>query len=193
MPTVNPVSKVPLFGNKGLTANDGFASQAEVLIDARTAADKVGATYMDRPEWIAVHPTTKEAYCSLSNNTARGQSAPLGRSEPLGSDAANPRSPNLMGHIIRWRDADGNPASTRFQWDIFLLAGDPKNPEATKKGSGNKGLAFAQPDKLSFDPRGVLWIQTDSSARTSRSRIGKTSATIKCSLPIPRRATSEDF
>jgi secreted PhoX family phosphatase len=153
------------FGNKGLTPEDGFGSQAEVLIDARTAADKVGATYMDRPEWIAVHPITKDAYCSLTNNSARGQGAPLGRREPLGADAANPRAPNRMGHIIRWRDADGDPASARFRWDIFLLCGDPELPEPAKRAENTKNLAFAQPDGLSFDPRGVLWIQTDSSAK----------------------------
>jgi uncharacterized protein len=153
------------FGNRGLTSEDGFPSQAEVLIDTRTAADKVGATYMDRPEWIAVHPVTKEAYCSLSNNTARGQNAPVGQGEPLGPDAANPRAPNLMGHIIRWRDAGGDPASTRFEWDIFLLCGDPAHDDTTKRGNRNHGLAFAQPDGLAFDQRGILWIQTDSSAK----------------------------
>ena len=144
----------------------GFGSQAEVLIDARTAADKVGATFMDRPEWIAVHPVTREVYCTLSNNTARGQGAPSGRTEPLGADAANPRAPNPMGHIIRWREADGDPASTRFEWDIFLLCGDPEHPDAAMQGARNRGLAFAQPDGLAFDPRGVLWIQTDVSTKT---------------------------
>jgi uncharacterized protein len=153
------------FGNSGLTPADGFHSQAEVLIDARTAADKVGATYMDRPEWIAVHPTTREAYCSLSNNSARGQSAPIGQTNPLGPDPANPRAPNPMGHIIRWREADGDSASIRFVWDIFLLCGDPEHADSAKKGGRHCGLAFAQPDGLSFDQRGVLWIQTDSSAK----------------------------
>jgi secreted PhoX family phosphatase len=151
------------FGNKGFTPADGFHSQAEVLINARTAADRAGATYMDRPEWIAVHPITKEAYCTLTNNTSRGKSPPLGETEPLGPDAANPRAPNPFGHIIRWRDADGDPASTRFQWDIFLLCGDPGHSAAAKKG--NQRLAFAAPDGLSFDQRGALWILTDSSAK----------------------------
>ena len=59
----------------------GFASQAEVVIDARTAGDVVGATYMDRPEWIAVHPRSQEVYVTLSNNTSRGngQAAAPGR------------------------------------------------------------------------------------------------------------------
>jgi uncharacterized protein len=51
------------YGKNGLTADAGFASQAEVVIDARNAADLVGATYMDRSEWVAVHPVTKELFC----------------------------------------------------------------------------------------------------------------------------------
>ena len=93
-----------------MTAEAGFSSQAEVLIDTRTAADVVGASYMDRPEWVAVHPITKEMFCTLTNNTARGRGGPFGRKEPLGADAVNPRSPNLMGHIIRWSEADKDPS-----------------------------------------------------------------------------------
>jgi secreted PhoX family phosphatase len=151
---------IPLvYGQNGLTADNGFASQAEVLINARGAADAVGATFMDRPEWIAVHPRTREVYCTLTNNTKRGTPG------QLGPDAANPRGPNLMGHIIRWREEDSDPTSTRFTWDIFLLAGDPAHADPNKRGNVQGGVAFAQPDGLSFDERGVLWIQTDSSAK----------------------------
>jgi secreted PhoX family phosphatase len=150
-------------GKNGLTAENGFGSQAEVVIDARTAADVAGATYMDRPEWIAVHPKTKEVYVTLSNNTSRGKGSPLHKKEPVGAEPANPRAPNLMGHIVRWREANGDPASTRFEWDVFLLAGDPAHSDPLKQG--NAGLAFAQPDGLYCDQRGVLWIQTDSSAQ----------------------------
>ncbi|MEW5710289.1 MAG: PhoX family phosphatase [Pseudomonadota bacterium] len=152
-------------GKNGLTPQRGFASQAEVLINARTAADVVGATYMDRPEWIAVHPRTKEVYVSLSNNTARGKGKPLQQKDPVGADAANPRAPNLMGHIVRWREANGDPSATRFTWDVFLLAGDPAHPDSLKRGNAPGGVAFAQPDGLYIDRRGVLWIQTDSSAQ----------------------------
>jgi hypothetical protein len=152
-------------GRNGLTAERGFPSQAEVVIDARTAGDVVGATYMDRPEWLAVHPRTGEVYVTLSNNTARGKGKPLHRTEPLGADAANPRAPNLMGHIVRWREADGDAAATRFRWDVFLQAGEPTHADPLKRGNVPGGVAFAQPDGCHIDARGVLWIQTDSSAQ----------------------------
>jgi secreted PhoX family phosphatase len=150
-------------GKNNLTAENGFNSQAEVVIDARTAGDVAGATYMDRPEWIAVNPKTKEVYVTLSNNTSRGKGNPLHQKEPLGAEPANPRAPNLMGHIVRWREAKGDPTSTQFEWDVFLLAGDPGHSDPLKRG--NTQLAFGQPDGLYCDRRGVLWIQTDSSAQ----------------------------
>ncbi len=82
----------------------------------------------------------------------------------LGADAANPRAPNLMGHVIRWREAGGDPTSTRFEWDIFVQAGDPAHRDPLKRGTAD--LAFAQPDGLYVDRRGVLWILTDSSAQS---------------------------
>ena len=156
-------------GRNGLTAERGFASQAEVVIDARTAGDVVGATYMDRPEWLAVHPRTQEVYVTLSNNTARGKGKPLHQAEAVGADAANPRAPNLMGHIVRWREAGGDAAATSFRWDVFLQAGAPTHEDPLKRGNVPGGLAFAQPDGCHIDARGVLWIQTDSSAQNMAS------------------------
>jgi secreted PhoX family phosphatase len=152
-------------GRNGLTAERGFPTQGHVVIDARTAGDVAGATYMDRPEWLAVHPKTKEVYVTLSNNTSRGKGRPLHQKDPLGADAANPRAPNLMGHIVRWREADGDPKSLRFQWDVYLQAGDPSHADPLKRGNVKGAVAFAQPDGCHIDQRGVLWIQTDSSAQ----------------------------
>jgi uncharacterized protein len=150
-------------GKNGLTAEKGFGSQAEVLINARGAGDAVGATFMDRPEWIALHPATGEVYCSLTNNSLRGT-----KDKP-GPDPANPRARNIYGHIIRWREAGGDPRAPRFEWDVFLLAGDPRHREPERRGNVKGGVAFACPDGLSFDRRGVLWIQTDSSAKSMAS------------------------
>ncbi len=161
------------FGENGLTPANGFSSQAEVLVKTRQAADRVGATMMDRPEWIAVHPTTGEVYCALTNNSRRGttpvsSNAATGTTAANGArppvDAANPRGNNVYGHIIRWRESVSDAAATTFNWDIFLLAGDPaiaamKN-DPSMRGNIN-GDTFGSPDGLWFDARGMLWIQTD--------------------------------
>ncbi|MBW4650701.1 MAG: PhoX family phosphatase [Kastovskya adunca ATA6-11-RM4] len=118
-----------------------FADQAELLTYTRIAADTVGATPMDRPEWIAVAPNG-EVYCNLTNNTRRQV-----------ADAANPLAPNPFGHIIKWRDSN-NHIGTTFTWDIFVLAKDTHSIDKS---------AFGSPDGLWADPDGRLFIETDGS------------------------------
>lgn len=146
-------------GRNGITAENGFASQADVLIKTRQAADAAGATRMDRPEWTAVNPKDNSVYCTLTNNSARGA-----KGKPA-ADAANPRAGNTFGHIIRWNERDGDPSATRFQWDIFVLAGDPLLSDPKKHGN-IKGDVFGSPDGLWFDAGGRLWIETDVSTST---------------------------
>ena len=146
---------LPLRHGEGpLTAAQGFADQGEVLIKSRQASDALGATKMDRPEWIAVDKQGF-VYCTLTNNSNRG-----GANQP-GVDAANPRANNSMGHIIRWKE-DGDFDGERFAWNHFLLAGDPSNERAEAKGNV-QGDALGCPDGLWVDGRGILWIQTDMS------------------------------
>jgi secreted PhoX family phosphatase len=160
------------FGKNGLTQENGFASQAEVVIHARQAADRAGATMMDRPEWIAVHPHTGELYCSLTNNSSRGGNTvnaadgttPAGSARPP-VNAANPRPNNIFGHIIRWREADNDAAASAFEWDVFILCGDPANPDPNKRGN-IRGDPFGSPDGLWIDLDGRLWIETDISPRS---------------------------
>ena len=133
------------FGDAGLTPQNGFQDQAEILVNARAAADRLGATTMDRPEWIAVNPGNREVYASLTNNKYRG----IKPGQPL--NAANPRRENLHGQIIRWREQNQDPAATRFTWDLFLLAGE----------NSRHSDIFSSPDGLWFDNGGRLWIQTD--------------------------------
>jgi secreted PhoX family phosphatase len=141
-------------GQNGLTAANGFADQAAVLVYAKLAGDRVGATKMDRPEWIVIHPKTGEVYASLTYNDQRGIDG-----KP-GTDAANPRNKNVFGQIIRWRESAGNAASTTFDWDLFVLAGDAAHEDPLQRGN-IKGDAFACPDTLRFSPNGTLWIGTD--------------------------------
>ncbi len=140
-------------GQDSLTAANGFTDQGDVVIKARQASDLLGATKMDRPEWLAIDEKSRWVYCTLTNNSARGTAG-----NP-GVDAANPRANNVMGQIIRWQergDFDGDV----FIWNHLMLAGDAQSADAHSRGN-IKGDAFGCPDGIAFDARGVLWIQTD--------------------------------
>ena len=138
----------------GRTLAATFADQGEILINARLAGDAVGATKMDRPEWVTVHPQTGEVYCTLTNNSGRTE-----------TDDANPRPANRYGQIVRWREAGNDAAAMTFEWDLFVLAGNAKAAEGLAAGSANitPDNLFNSPDGLAFDSRGRLWIQTDGS------------------------------
>jgi hypothetical protein len=70
---------------------------ADILVNTRLAADFVGATKMDRPEWGTVDPNSGEVYFTLTNNSRRTQAQ---------VDAVNPRAENNFGQIVRWRYAN---------------------------------------------------------------------------------------
>lgn len=144
-----------VYGENGLTKENGFADQAEVLVKTRMAADMVGATQMDRPEWIAVHPLMKQMYCTMTNNAKR---------KPSQIQACTPRQENEHGHIIRWREDDNDPAALIFHWDIFLLGGNPKSVKDRLKGN-LQGDIFSSPDGIYIDQRGAIWLQTDISGK----------------------------
>ncbi|GGC10985.1 transcriptional initiation protein Tat [Marinobacterium zhoushanense] len=145
-------------GKNSLTQENGFADQAEVMIFAREAATQVGATTMDRPEWVAVHPNGKSVCCTLTNNKNRGVE---GKNQPVGGP--NPRAKNNYGQIVRWWPRGGDHTSTAFDWDLFLIAGNPTVGEGLYKGSSNINAdnMFNSPDGIGFDADGRLWIQTD--------------------------------
>ncbi len=146
-------------GQNGLTAANGFLSQAEVVTFARAAADQVGATKCDRPEWIVVHPQTREVYASFTGNRDRGKAG------MEGPNAANPRANNLYGHIVRWREDGNDAAAEKFDWDVFVSCGDPQQSDEKLRGTV-VGDLFTNPDGLTFDYAGRLWACTDTAEGT---------------------------
>lgn len=173
-------------GRGALVARSGFADQGEVLIKARAAADLLGATPLDRPEDIAVHPHSGRVYVALTKNenrnTGTGRVIASGRAVNTGVDAVNPRPNNEFGHILEITEENGDAGSTRFRWAIFLLAGDPRSlggrlltdaagllagglrrADTYYGGYGDAGdlAPLGCPDNLGFDPDGNLWIVTD--------------------------------
>jgi len=145
-----------------LTPETTGMSRSEIAIFTRMAASQVGATTMDRPEWVAVNPVSIEAYCSLTNNIARGVKPNAGGdAQPVGGP--NPRAENHYGQVVRWRPADNDHAADGFDWDLYVMAGNPKMHQGDYAGSENinMGNLFNSPDGMKFDSAGMLWIQTD--------------------------------
>ena len=148
-----------------------FANQGDVFVNARLAADAVGATKMDRPEWGAVNYRNGEIYFALTNNSAANRT-------PAKTDAANPRAymdmdgkksaGNPNGHIIRFKENSQTATATAksFVWDIFLFGAEDDSGDANLSGLTPKN-AFSSPDGLWFSKAtGICWIQTDDGAYT---------------------------
>ena len=175
---------LPLLHGAGpLTVTNGFASQADVLIEARRAADLLGATKMDRPEDVEADPRSGRVYVILTNNTSR-------KDEDV--NAANPRAHNAFGHIIEMMPKDGDHASERFAWEILVRCGDPSvaavgasfSSETTKNGW------FGMPDNCAVDSRGRLWIATDGN---SANATGRADGLWAVETDGTRRGTSKHF
>ena len=135
---------------------------AEVLIHTRQAGSAVGATTMDRPEWVAVNPAKVEAFVALTNNKNRAVKPNAGGDEtPV--NGPNPREANNYGQIVRIVPNDDDHAGTAFTWSLFALAGNPEVHDDAYAGSENvnSGNMFNSPDGMMFDTTGLLWIQTD--------------------------------
>jgi uncharacterized protein len=152
-----------VFGDGLLTPANGFQSQADVVIEARRAADLLGATKMDRPEDVEANPTTDKVYVMLTNNSQRKADEASG---------ANPRANNRFGHIVEILPKDRDHSAAEFTWEVLVRCGDPSiaavgatfNPATTKDGW------FGMPDNCAVDWMGRLWVTTDgnSEARTGR-------------------------
>ncbi len=142
-----------VYGVGPLTADNRFRSQADVVIEARRAADLVGATPLDRPEDVEVDPATGAVYVALSRNDARTDAR---------VDGPNPRAFNRHGHILVVHPPKLDHAAREGRWDILLMGGDPEK-DGVYEGVGRPTEAgwLSNPDNLALDPSGRLWIATD--------------------------------
>lgn len=145
-----------------LTPETTGMDAADILCFTRMAASAVGATTMDRPEWVATNPIKVESYCALTNNKNRGVKPNAG-GDDTSVNAVNPRETNHYGQIVRWTPADENHAAEAFTWDLYVMAGNPTVYDNEYAGSDNvnEGNMFNSPDGMVFDSTGMLWIQTD--------------------------------
>jgi hypothetical protein len=165
------------FKNNPVTPYE-FADQADIFVNSRLAADAVGATKMDRPEWCSTNVANGEIYFTLTNNSNR-------RLEPANSsqvapDSANPRvysdikngsstqTGNPNGHVLRLKEGTTGNAATSFSWDVYVFGAESSAAPGTVNLSNlTDDQDFSSPDGLVFSPStGIMWIQTDDGAYT---------------------------
>jgi Predicted phosphatase len=172
-----------VYGEGPLTEENGFASQADVVIETRRAADLLGATKMDRPEDIEPNASNGKVYVMLTNNTRR---------EADQVDAANPTAKNAFGHIIEIAELDGDFAAASGTWEILLKCGDPSIAEvgATFSTDTTANGWFGMPDNCAVDSDGRLWVSTDGN---NPSATGRTDGLWAVDTEGVARATSKLF
>lgn len=190
------VTWLPLVWGQGkLTPENGFNSQADVLIEARRAADLVGATPMDRPEDVETNPANGRVYVMLTNNSQR-------KPEQVGGP--HPRAKNEHGHVVELippgagKGRLGDHGADRFRWDILLLAGKAADGARYNPLNDRFGVWLSSPDNCTFDNRGRLWISSDQGSNQRKNGIpdgmyacdvdGKGRALVKLFYACPRDA-----
>ncbi|WP_104180740.1 PhoX family phosphatase [Arthrobacter sp. B0490] len=158
---------------------------AEVSVLTRIAADKMGATKMDRCEDVEPNPRTGKVYVACTNNTNRG----VGTNAV--ADEANPRTANRDGHVVELTEAGGNATGTRFTWNLLLVCGDPaRNPSTYFAGyPKDKVSPISCPDNVAFDSAGNLWISTDGQPST----VGFADGLFKVGLEGAERGRVQQF
>ncbi|WP_216212073.1 PhoX family protein [Amycolatopsis aidingensis] len=170
-------------GNRSFV--DGFTAE-EVYVFTRLAADKAGATKMDRPEDIEPNPVNGRIYAALTNNSDRGAAG------KEAADEANPRNGNRNGHVLEWEEDRGDAASTSFSWRLLLVCGDPAEADTYFGGFPKDQVSpISCPDNVAFDGYGNLWVSTDGNTLGSNDGLfsvpveGKERGYVKQFLTVP--------
>ena len=155
------------YGHGPLTAANGFASQADILINTRRAADLLGATRIDYPHGSAINPHNGKVYCVLTHISRRTfeQATPMNR-----------RGPNRHGYIIECTEDSSDCTTETFTWTLFHLRSEPSihiidggyftgfEPRLVRP------VSF--PRHLTFDLGGNAWIATVGQASALRGKDG---------------------
>ncbi|MDR6621971.1 PhoX family protein [Sinomonas atrocyanea] len=168
----------------GRSAIEGMGVE-EVLVHTRLAADKAGATKMDRCEDVQSHPGTGRVYVVCTNNTDRGKAGKEGATE------VNPRALNRDGHIVEITEDGGDQTATAFGWNLLLVCGDPAANQSTYFAGypKEKVSPISCPDNVAFDSSGHLWVATDGAPST----IGYNDGLFRVNLEGPERGKVEQF
>ncbi|GAA1346749.1 PhoX family phosphatase [Falsarthrobacter nasiphocae] len=152
----------------------------QVAVFTRLAADLVGPTKMDRCEDVEPSLHTGKVYVACTNNSKRET-----------ADEVNPRVKNRDGHVVEITERGGDQTNTKFDWNLLLVAGDPRQGDVTYFSGFpvDKVSPISCPDNVAFDEMGNLWISTDGAP----DGIGYADGLFRVQLTGPERGKTTQF
>lgn len=162
-------SQIQTFANQFKTLGDLYPgnsyqeTQGAILIDAHYAASAAGITCTARPEDTIVN-ADGTLFIAFTSGSAGDDGGP----DQAVFVGANGETDYEYGWIMKLDEDDNDPAALSFTWSMTATGG-----EVAKGGAG-----FANPDNLTLDKAGNLWVVTDMS-------------TSKHNKPVPSR-TGDD-
>ena len=129
-------------------SNSPQETQGAILIDAHFAATAAGVTCTSRPEdtMVSQDGTLYIAFTSGASGDDGGPDLAVFK----GPDG---ESEYEYGWIMKLQEDNNDPAALSFTWSMLAMGGEP-----AKGGAG-----FANPDNLTFDQQGNMWMVTDMS------------------------------
>jgi hypothetical protein len=130
-----------------LYEGNDIEKQGAILIDAHYAANAVGATCGARPEDTDVAADGSLYIAYTSGSPSDGDGGPDNRI----FQGPNGETPYEHGWIMHLTEENNELDAIAFKWEILALGGEP-----TEGGRG-----FSNPDNLTFDRDGNLWMLTD--------------------------------
>ncbi len=94
---------LPIDLKKSPVLKQHFSNHTDLMINTRKAAKILGASKLDRPEDIEIHPHTGDVYISLTNNEKRN---------------------NYYGQILKLSEKNKNHSSLEFTHESFVMGGE---------------------------------------------------------------------
>ena len=152
---LQPLSQFKTLGDL-YQGNSPQETQGAILIDAHFAASAAGITCTARPEDTEIDDNGT-LFIAFTSGAADDEGGP-DRAIFVGP---NGETDYEYGWIMKLQEDQSDPAALSFTWSMLATGGEV----------ANGGAGFANPDNLTLDKKGNLWVVTDMSTSVQNEAI----------------------
>ncbi len=152
---LQPLSQFKTLGDL-YQGNSPEETQGAILIDAHFAASAAGVTCTARPEDTEID-NNGTLFIAFTSGSADDEGGP----DKAVFVGLNGETDYEYGWIMRLQEDQSDPASLSFTWSMLATGGEV----------ANGGAGFSNPDNLTLDKKGNLWVVTDMSTSVQNEAI----------------------